>query len=290
MMVTLIKAMLALGIAQASVEPVEKKYQELMADPQRKAVESSENIFGATPETSLVTQETKNAEVPAEALTYKDLYRDNITIQQKWDILSDLSQKSPAFAKEVYLSCLESTDWLLRVGGLKFLANMDEQTTIEKARELILKDKALVVRSAAVDVLVELGSVQRAKAALWEALEDTKNFHKGQSLWIRQNIANALKSFSHKVENKQWIKYLDDNDVMVQKAAVEALEKNNDIILGRMETPLKEKSELWRLHLTEQMQPAAAPGELQNRLMQNATGVQSESQDVVPTEKKTKTL
>lgn len=233
---TLINTLWMIVGASASVGTVETKYQKLMADPE------------ALKDT---ITEVRSEDLPLEALTYKDLYRDNISIQQKWEILADLKHKKPEFAKEIYLSCIESTDWLLRVGGLKFLATIDAQMAIERAQKLIATDAALLVRSAAVDVLVELGSITRAKDTLWTALKDKKNFHKGNSLWIRQNIANALQEFSNRSENVLWAEYLEDSDALVRMAAITALEKSNQLQLGNPTDTIDVRSALWKTKLSE---------------------------------------
>lgn len=243
--------------ASANIQAVEEKYQELIANPEVLEKSATEVVDGTS--------------IPSEALTYKDLYRDNISIQQKWDILSDIAERSPEFAKKIYLSSIESTDWLLRVGGIKFLAAMDANLATEKARKLIESDTALLVRSAAVDVLVELQSIPRVKEILWEAMKDQKNFHKGQSLWIRQNIAMALQNHTDKSDNENWANYLDDKDVMVRTSAVLALEKNNQVNLGSMSDTLDIRSALWKARLEQsaltELNPIAEQGVLQDHIL-----------------------
>lgn len=245
-------------VASANIQSVEEKYQELLSDPEGLKNAATEVVDGSS--------------IPSEALTYKDLYRDNITIQQKWDILSDIGRRSPEFAKEIYLSSIKSTDWLLRVGGIKFLAVMDAQLATEKARELLESDAALLVRSAAVDVLVELQSIPRVKDVLWESLQDQKNFHKGNSLWIRQNIANALQLNTDRDDNAKWATYLEDKDVMVRTAAVLALEKNNQINLGSTSDTLDVRSALWKTRLEQSaltpVEPILEQGSLQQGTIQ----------------------
>lgn len=246
----------------ASVQSVEEKYQELVSDPERLK--------------SIVSDNIEAEELPLEALTYKDLYRD-ISIQQKWNILADLATKSPEFAKGIYLSCIESTDWLLRVGGLKFLATMDAQLAIEKAQKLLEADNALLVRSAAMDVLLELGGIARVKDTLWTALTDKKNFHRGNSLWIRQNIANALLAFTDMTDNPQWANFLEDKDVIVQTAAINALEKNHQTRLGSQTDSLDVRSALWKTKLAEstRINPIATPGSLHSELPKKPTSIHS---------------
>lgn len=219
------------NIAFANVPNVEK-----VVKPQQQNLQPP-----AEPKLNQIVPDTENVE----AFTYKDLYRENVTIEQKWAILNDLKNKSPEFAKEIYLSCIESTDWVLRVGGLKFLATLDVHTTLEKAKKLLSEDPSLLVRSAAADVLVENG-LTRAKETLWAALEDSKNFHKGHSLWVRKNIASALKTVAEQTENPKWEKLLYDSDTKIREFAVEALERSNKLLLGSLSDTLTTKVELWK--------------------------------------------
>lgn len=270
---TLLNILWVVTNAFGNVQSVEDKYQELISDPERLKTIASDAIPAE--------------ELPLEALTYKDLYRD-ISIQQKWNILADLATKSPEFAKGIYLSCIESTDWLLRVGGLKFLATLDAQSAIERAQKLIETDKALLVRSAAVDVLVELGSVVRAKDTLWAAMKDKKNFHKGHSLWIRQNIANALQAFTDKSDNSQWADLLEDKDVLVQVAAINALEKNNQTRLGSQTDSVDVRSALWKTKLAEEFKPLAQPNEMHMNLPLNSSSLGSQKGEGIITPEKVK--
>lgn len=181
----------------------------------------------------------------ADGLTYKDLYRDYITTDQKWSLLKKLRQGDPDFARKVYLSCIESLDWFLRSGGLQFLASLDPEMARPKAIQLLNEDPALMVRSAALGVL-ELIGVQKHKSELWERIKDAKNFHKGHSLWIRKDIAKNLMNLSTEEDVAEWVKLLDDKDEDVVKFSVLALEKTNNLIMGKAKDSLASKAELWR--------------------------------------------
>lgn len=184
----------------------------------------------------------------AEGLTYKDLYRDYITTDQKWSLLKKIRRGNPDFARKVYLSCIESLDWFLRSGGIQFLANLDPELARSKAIKLLQDDPALMVRSAALGVLERIG-IDKHKAELWSSLKDAKNFHRGHSLWIRKDIAKNLLRLTDSQDTVEWAKLLNDADEQVLTFSIQALEKNNGQIMGRAEDSIPAKAEMWRQKL-----------------------------------------
>jgi hypothetical protein len=181
----------------------------------------------------------------ADGLTYKDLYRDYITTDQKWSLLKKIRRGNPEFARKVYLSCIESLDWVLRSGGIQFLASLDPELARPKALKLLNEDPALMVRSAALSALEAIG-LKKHKEALWSNLNNSRNFHKGHSLWIRKEIAKNLFVMTEEADNAQWIKLLNDTDAQVVQFSIQALEKNSGMIMGKAEDSTSSKAELWR--------------------------------------------
>ncbi len=181
----------------------------------------------------------------ADGLTYKDLYRDHITIDQKWELLKKIRTGDVDFAKKVYLSCLNSLDWVLRSGGIQFLATIDPDLAKAKAIDIFKKDPALLVRSAALQVLEQVGA-QKYKTDLWAALRDSKNFHKGQSLWIRKEIAKNLFILNEEADVNLWSSLLNDSDKNIVDYSIKALEKNSGVILGKANSPIDIKAKLWK--------------------------------------------
>ena len=205
-----------------------------------KAVEG----FGLSLPKSTLVDQKKREEISLEGLTYKDLYRDFITVDQKWAILKKVRQTDKKFAKEVYLSCLKSDDWVLRSGGLQFLASLDPLAVRPYAVKFLREDPALVVRSAALKVLEDVGIENHSN--LWEALRSSKNFHRGKSLWIRKKIARALLKMTKASEIQKWVPLLSDSDLDVVVVAVSAMEKNSGFILGKSGDSLGTKVNLWK--------------------------------------------
>lgn len=197
------------------------------------------------------TVKAKSSKIPdsnydiAEGLTYKDLYRDYITVDQKWSLLKKIRNGNPDFARKVYLSCIESLDWFLRSGGIQFLASLDPELARSKALDLLNNDPALMVRSAALNSLEKIG-IQKHRNILWSNLQDSKNFHKGFSLWIRKDIAKNLLSMTDTEDNDRWIALLNDSDPQIVMYSVQALEKNNGLTMGKSEDSLEIKADLWK--------------------------------------------
>ncbi len=181
----------------------------------------------------------------AEGLTYKDLYRDYISMDQKWVLFKKIRAGNPKFAKKVYLSCIQSLDWFLRSGGLQFLASLDPELARPKALQLLNEDPALMVRSAALSVLESIG-LNKHKNELWTVLKDAKNFHKGHSLWIRKEIAKNLLKITNPEDSHLWVTLLGDKDPGVVTFSIQALEKYSGYVMGKASDSMDVKADLWR--------------------------------------------
>jgi anthranilate/para-aminobenzoate synthase component II len=88
--------------------------------------------------------------------------------------------------------------------------------------------------------------LKKHKEALWSNLNNSRNFHKGHSLWIRKEIAKNLFVMTEEADNAQWIKLLNDTDAQVVQFSIQALEKNSGMIMGKAEDSTSSKAELWR--------------------------------------------
>ena len=129
-----------------------------------------------------------------------------------------LEPQNPFLEKAV-----QHKDWLVRNAGLLALANGSRDKALKWSRKL-LDDPALVIRTEAVKVIRRLKAIEM-ESILWENLNHQKNFKKGEGLWIRKHIVEALGDFSRPGQEKQFIELLYDKDPRVHKAAIGALEK-----------------------------------------------------------------
>jgi HEAT repeat protein len=138
---------------------------------------------------------------------------------------------------------LKSREWFLRNAALVAMKAYHPKQSAEAARSLI-KDKALVVRSAAVEVLgQQLDS--KSRDLLWEELSASYNYRKGQSLWIRGQILSHLAEKPEAREIPHFVKALKEKESGLNEAAVKGLEKITDQKLGPQTASWSQKKELW---------------------------------------------
>jgi hypothetical protein len=143
----------------------------------------------------------------------------------------DQIEEIKAFAK--------NKDWYMRNASLVALEKININHAMEEAQTL-LQDKALVVRSAAVDVLSHRYTRENRDLLAME-LAKPYNFSRKQSLWIRPKIFNIMAARATGDERLFFARYLFDTDDKITHAAVATLERIT-------ETHLNDKNQLnaWR--------------------------------------------
>ncbi len=140
--------------------------------------------------------------------------------------------------------------WYMRNAALVALAEVNPEQAGKLAQKL-LKDKALVVRSAAVSAL-EKKLFHRCARSLWEELNQDYNFKNSQSLWIRHQIVEVLAKKPMDRELKVFAQLLIDKDKRVQLPAVRGLERLTGVRLG--EGPMKQTAlvSLWKDYIKKE--------------------------------------
>lgn len=141
----------------------------------------------------------------------------------RWRALTSAARLRRSEAIPDLKEALRSGTWFVRNAALVSLADFAPDEAIKAGRELI-QDPALVVRSAAVDVLVT-SPAAGDRALLWKELEAPRNRKGRQSLWIRSQIASGLLEKAGVEDVPRFARLLDDRDERLQKIAVNALEK-----------------------------------------------------------------
>ena len=139
---------------------------------------------------------------------------------------------------------LVAKEWFVRNAALVALESIDRNEAKVWAKKF-LDDKALVVRSAAVETLARLED-RSATAVLWKKLNAKENFRGNQSLWIRKQITTALAQLDKSESQRQFIDLLEDRDEGVQEAAIKALELRTGQQLGSDREPVKFKRAYWQ--------------------------------------------
>lgn len=150
------------------------------------------------------------------------------TISDRWQAVMKVASQYKGTSKDFIVSLSDRSEWFLRNASL--VALQAHYPDAVKANALkLLKDKALVVRSAAVDVLMQQSQQQELslteRSTLWSELEAPYNFRGTQSLWVRSQIAELLAKSPLKNENSMFAKYLNQSNIELKNIAQAALKK-----------------------------------------------------------------
>jgi hypothetical protein len=136
-----------------------------------------------------------------------------------------------------------SSEWYMRSASLAAAGQISFTESLVLARKLV-NDKALVVRSAAVDVLGESDDM-KDREILWKVIDDSKNKRKGQSLWIRTQALNWLIKQASRKDIPSLIRILKEDDNEMSVIAIMGLEKISDFKFGYEQESLAEKKQRW---------------------------------------------
>ncbi|MGZ3726658.1 MAG: HEAT repeat domain-containing protein [Pseudobdellovibrio sp.] len=117
----------------------------------------------------------------------------------------------------------EDKAWYLRNASLVALAKISPREAEAQARKLI-QDKALVVRSAAVEVLAQ-NLTDENKNIMIDEIQKNYNFNKKSSLWIRKQILDKLAAVATAKDQNVFVKTLFDNDKAIAELSADTLEK-----------------------------------------------------------------
>jgi hypothetical protein len=137
--------------------------------------------------------------------------------------------------------------WFMRNAALVALSEVSPSEAKLLAKKLI-KDKALVVRSAALEVLQKNQS-EDVRELLWKELEQKYNFKGAQSLWIRHQIVEVLAESAQLNELNSFGRLLSDKDPRIHLPAVAGLEKMTGVRLGKSEHQPTELVGLWKKYV-----------------------------------------
>lgn len=156
------------------------------------------------------------------ALT-KIMFDDNETMAVRWKAVTAAARLGGDNAKPEIERALKSQTWYMRNAGLVAMRGIDRELALTWAVKL-LTDKAVVVRAAAVEAIGDMGT-QKQAPALWAQLNARESFKKGQSLYIRRGIVDALSKIEGQGRESAFIQVLNDEDVTLHQPAMRALER-----------------------------------------------------------------
>lgn len=166
------------------------------------------------------------------------------SMQTRWKALTLAAHLKKGQAMPELEKALKSKEWFMRNAGLVAIQSFNAPKAMKAAKDL-LKDKALVVRSAAVEVIgsqKELGPETRD--LLWEEMNASYNFRQKQGLWVREQILEKLAQSPEKKEMPLFLKALREEPKM-HASAIVAMEKLADTKLGKANSTTDQKRQLW---------------------------------------------
>lgn len=182
----------------------------------------------------------------------EDMYKDFLDVafsekqamRLRWRALMLAAENRRDKATPDLLKAAAHKQWFMRNAALVALAEVNEAEAQKLAKKLV-KDKALVVRSAAVDIL-QKNVRPEVRDLLWEEMNQKYNFRNKESLWIRAQIVEVLAQKPADHELKIFGKLLFDKDSRVQTAAVAGMMKLTGIKLGEARASQEKVVSLWR--------------------------------------------
>lgn len=145
------------------------------------------------------------------------------SLDARWKALVTLGRLDPAFARPHLEQAMKSSDWFMRNAALVVVPYNERSWSLKWTR-ILMHDRALVVRTAAVRALHEMRAIE-ASDLLWEKLYASENFKRGQSLWIRPYIAKSLSLMARPQDQNSFVKMLQDKDARLHSPAQSALQK-----------------------------------------------------------------
>lgn len=167
----------------------------------------------------------------------------NYPMSLRWRAVMGMAEARKGKALPELLLAADDNEWFIRNAALIALTHAAPTQAVQTAKKLLL-DKALVVRSAAVEVIqVDLNLGNRD--LLWEQLENRINFKREQSLWIRPQIVEALAKEPRSNEVRMFARLLHDQDLKIQEFAIKGLENATGKKIGSGKISRSKLVALW---------------------------------------------
>lgn len=163
------------------------------------------------------------------AETYKDLklkaFSERQEMSVRWKSLVRMAEMKKKESMTDLHKALNSKTWYMRNAALLAIDSIDSDKAFEAAKKQ-LSDPALVVRSAAVEVIAKNKTRKvEARKLLWNELADKQNKIKSKSLWIREQIAQILVQEPQASEREKFLVLVEENDPKLSGLAKAALLK-----------------------------------------------------------------
>ncbi len=171
-------------------------------------------------------------------------FDDKTSMKVRWKALMAAAQIRKEKSTGDLIKASKDSQWFMRTAAMAALEEYNPDASELIAKNL-LKDKALVVRSAAADILSRNFSTS-SRSLFWEELHQKYNFKNKQSLWIRPQIFSALAQKPLDQETNLFSKMLKEPELKMQLIAVRGLEKLTGMKLGESSTSPTQVVRLWQ--------------------------------------------
>ncbi len=154
---------------------------------------------------------------------YKKAANVALPMSQRWAALQKASAQASGDEFFKVMAFGDDKDWFMRNASLVALDKSGSDMVYDQAKKL-MTDKALVVRSAAADILMRLNN-DAVKKIFSTELEKKYNFNGRNSLWIRKQMMTHLIKNPTITERDFYVRYLNDQDPEIAVLSTRALEK-----------------------------------------------------------------
>ncbi|MGE0529157.1 MAG: HEAT repeat domain-containing protein, partial [Bdellovibrionales bacterium] len=171
-------------------------------------------------------------------------------LKLRWRAVTTMGKLDPEGFRGPLDAALTSPEWFMRNAALIALKHGDRERALTWSTRL-LRDPALLVRTQAVRNLIDLDA-REAEPILWQQLYDKRNFRKGESLWIRRHLAEAVARFAMAGRARNFERLLRDSDTRLHKWAILGLENVTGLRMSDRKEPVEIRRQKWLARLGEQ--------------------------------------
>ncbi len=172
----------------------------------------------------------------------KDANNTSLAMSERWQALVKAAEIVKPEQVPTIANFSKNKDWFMRNAALVSLETINIEDAIEQAK-ILISDKALVVRSAAVATLAKKNTLAIRQLFATE-LAKSYNYSGSQSLWIRAQLMGQIANKVSADDRQFMARYLFDSDKKVANLSVEALEK-----ITAVHFEGKNQLEQWQTHV-----------------------------------------
>ena len=167
----------------------------------------------------------------------------SLTLTERWQSLVQAGKIAEADQVEKITEFSKNSEWFMRNAALVALQGVHGGDDAIEQAKILIKDKALVVRSAAVVALANKNTLE-IKQLFAAELAKPYNFSGRQSLWIRPQLMEKIAQLSTEDDRQFFSRYLFDSDQKVAELSADALEKISTVHFDE-----KKSVELWQVYV-----------------------------------------